>query len=130
MSLGYSTAVRNAKLDEITTAIGASGLLRIFAGAKPATGGTETTKLAELALSATSAPAAAAGLLTFNTITDDSSADASGEATWFRFTTSGGAHVIDGTCGTVSADLVFDNVFFVAGGTASVTSFTIAAGNG
>jgi hypothetical protein len=130
MRRGYSTALRNARLDEIPAAIGPSGLLRVFAGIQPATGGAETTKLAELALSATAAAAAAAGLLTFNAISDDTSADASGTATWFRITTAAGAHVIDGTVGTAAADLVFDNVFFVAGGLVSVSSFTIASGNG
>lgn len=53
MSVGYSTTLRNARLDAITTAIGASGLLRIYDGTRPASGGAATTLLAELALSVT-----------------------------------------------------------------------------
>lgn len=129
MALGYSTALRNAQLDAIPTAIGASGLLRIYDGSRPATGGAATTLLAELALSATSAPAASSGVLTFNAISNDSSANATGTATWFRITTSGGTAVIDGSVGTSGADLNFNTVSFVAAAVISVTSLTITAGN-
>lgn len=129
MALGYSTTLRNNQLDEITAEIGASGLLRIFSGTQPATGGAETTKLAELALSATAAPAASGGTLTFDAISDDTSADATGTATWARLCQADGTAVVDMTVGTSGADLNFDSVSFVAGGTVSVTSFVITAGN-
>lgn len=129
MALGISTTARNNMLDEITAAIGSSGLLRIYSGTRPATGGAETTKLAELALSATAAPAAAGGVLTFSSISDDTSADATGTATWARLCTSAGTAVVDMDVGTSGSDLNFDSVSFVAGGTVSVTSFTITAGN-
>lgn len=129
MALGYSTALRNAQLDEITTAIGTSGLLRIYDGSRPATGGTATTLLAELALSATAAGAASSAVLTFSAVTNDSSANATGTATWFRIVTSGGTHVIDGNVGTSGSDLNFNTVSFVSGAVISVTSLTITAGN-
>lgn len=129
MALGYSTALRNAQLDEITTAIGSNGLLRIYDGSRPATGGTATTLLAELALSATAAGSASSGVLTFSAITNDSSANATGTATWFRITTSGGTHVIDGNVGTSGSDLNFNTTSFVSGAVISVTSLTITAGN-
>jgi hypothetical protein len=129
MALGYSTALRNAQLDAITTAIGSNGLLRIYNGSRPATGGTATTLLAQLALSATAAGAASSGVLTFSAITNDSSADATGTATWFRITTSGGTAVIDGDVGTSGSDLNFNTVSFVSGAVIAVTSLTITAGN-
>ena len=129
MALGIVATTRNNMLDEITADIGASGLLRIYDGTQPATGGTATTLLAELPLSATAAAAASGGVLTFSTITDDSSANATGTATWFRLATSAGAAVVDGTVSTSGADLNFDSVSFVSGGTVSVSSFTITAGN-
>ena len=129
MALGIVATTRNNMLDEITADIGASGLLRIYDGTQPATGGTATTLLAELPLSATAAAAASGGVLTFSTITDDSSANATGTATWFRLATSAGAAVVDGTVSTSGADLDFDSVSFVSGGTVSVSSFTITAGN-
>ena len=39
MALAYSVTLRNAMLDAITTAAGASALLRIYDGSRPATGG-------------------------------------------------------------------------------------------
>ena len=57
MALGYSTAIRNAMLDAITSAAGASALLRIYDGARPATGGTATNVLATLTCNATFPPA-------------------------------------------------------------------------
>ena len=129
MALGIVATTRNNMLDEITADIGASGLLRIYDGTQPATGGTATTLLAELPLSATAAAAASGGVLTFSTITDDSSANATGTATWFRLATSAGAAVVDGTVSTSGADLNFDSVSFVSGGTVAVSSFTITAGN-
>jgi hypothetical protein len=129
MALAYSTTLRNNQLNQISSAIGTSGLLRIYSGTRPATGGTVTTLLAELPLSATAAPAASGGSVTFNAITADSSADNTGTATWFRVTTSGGAHVIDGDVGTSGSDLNLSSTSIVTGGTVSVTSFVIAAGN-
>lgn len=129
MALAYSTAVRNAMLDAITSAIGTSGLLRIYDGSRPASGGTATTLLAQLALSATAAPAASGGVLTFNAITQDSSADATGTATWFRVTTSGGTFVIDGSVGTSGSDLNLTTTSIVATQPVSVTSFVITEGN-
>ena len=128
-TLGYITALRNGQLDVITSQIGASGLLRIYDGTRPATGGAATTLLAELALSATVAPAASGGVLTFNAISNDASADNTGTATWHRFATSGGTAIIDGSVSTAAADLNFNTTSFVAGAVIAVTSYTITAGN-
>ena len=129
MALAYSTAVRNAMLDAITAAIGSNGLLRIYDGSRPASGGSATTKLAELALSATAAPGASGGVLTFSSITQDSSADATGTATWFRIVTSGGTFVIDGNVGTSGSDLNLTTTSIVATQPVSVTSFVITEAN-
>lgn len=129
MALGYVAALRNRQLDGITTEVGASGLLRIYSGTRPATGGTETTVLAELTCNATFAPAASGGVLTLNAITADSSANATGTASWFRILTSGAVAKIDGDVGTSGSDLNLNSTSITSGGTVSVTSFTITAGN-
>jgi hypothetical protein len=116
-------------LDEITAAVGASGLLRIYDGTRPATGGAATTLLAELTCNATFAPAASGGTLTLNAITQDSSANATGTATWFRITTSGGTAVIDGNVGTSGSDLNLTTTAIVSGQPVSVSSFVITEGN-
>jgi len=129
MALAYSTTLRNAMLDDITSTVGASGLLRIYDGTRPATGGAATTLLAELTCNATFAPAASGGVLTLNAITQDSSANATGTATWFRITTSGGTAVIDGSVGTSGSDLNLTTTAIVSGQPVSVSSFVITEGN-
>ena len=129
MSVGYSTTLRNARLDAITTAIGASGLLRIYDGTRPASGGTATTLLAQLTLSAAFAPAASLGVLTASAIGSDASADATGTATWARLTTSAGVFVADMGVGTSGQEVTLNTVSIVIGGTVACTSLVITAGN-
>lgn len=128
MAIGYITTLRSTRMTDVVTALGSSGFLDIYDGSRPATGGTATTKLAHLALSAT-AGTVTNGVLTFSTITADSSADQSGTATWARLTTSGGTAIADLSVGTSGADINFDSVSFVAGGNVSVTSLTVTEGN-
>lgn len=100
MALAYATNLRNARQDAITTFTGGSALLRLYDGTQPSTGGTATTLLSELTGNATFAPSASGGVLTLNSITQDSSANASGTSTWFRWVKSDGTtHVMDGTVG-------------------------------
>jgi hypothetical protein len=129
MALGYAAALRNAQLDEITARAGASALLKIFSGTRPATGGAETTKLSEQVCNATFAPAASGGVLTLNAIADDTAADATGTASWFRIESSAAVHVMDGDVAVSGSDLNFDSISFVAGGTVAISSFTVTAGN-
>lgn len=130
MALAYSTTLRNAMLDAITTAAGGSALLRIYDGTRPSTGGTATTLLAELTCNATFAGSASSGVLTLNSITQDSSANATGTATWFRIVKSDGTtFVLDGNVGTSGSDLNLTTTSIVATQPVSVTSFTITEGN-
>ena len=130
MTIALNATVRNNMLDQITSRAGASCRIRIYSGTRPATGGTETTVLAELTGNATFAPAASGGVLTLNAITQDSSADATGTASWFRIASSGGTnHVLDGDVGTSGSDLNLNSTSIVAGGTVSISSFTITAPN-
>jgi len=130
MALAYSTAIRNAMLDAITTAAGNAALLRIYDGTRPATGGAATTLLAELTCGTPFAAGASSGVLTLGSITQDSSANASGTATWFRIVKSDGTtQVIDGNVGTSGSDLNLTTTTIVSGQPVSVTSFTITEGN-
>lgn len=130
MTLGLDATLRNNMLDEITTRAGASALLRIYDGSRPATGGTATTLLAELTCNATFAAAASSGVLTLNAIASDTSANATGTATWFRIVQSNGTtHVLDGSVGTSGADLNLNSTSIVATGTVAISSFTITAPN-
>lgn len=132
MALGFATTLRNARADQIKTAIdagGTAGFLRIYDGSRPATGGTVTTLLAELTFSFPSAPASSGGVLTFSAITADASANATGVATWGRMVTSAGVFVDDFSVGTSGADLNLNSTTITILQQVSVTSGTITEGN-
>lgn len=122
-------AVANAALDAAIGTIADLGKLRIYDGTQPAAGGgalSGNNLLAELTLNADAFPAASGGVLTANAITSDSSADATGTATWFRIVKSDGTTVLcDGSVGTSGCDLNLNSTSIVATGAVAVSSLTI-----
>lgn len=63
---------------------------------------------------------------TFNAITSDSSADATGTASYWRLKTqTGGTVIMQGTVGTASADLILNTVAITSGSTVAITAATI-----
>lgn len=131
MTLGLATALRSTRATDIATAIDAgagAGLLRIYDGVRPSTGGTATTLLAELTLS-DPCGSVTSGVLTFSAITQDSSANATGTATWFRIVTSAGAFVLDGSVGTSGADLNLISTSVTTGQPVQVASLVFTEGN-
>jgi hypothetical protein len=134
MALQYSTAVRNAKLDAVETAIGASAVLKIRTGAVPANcaAADAGTVLATLNLPSDWMAAAASGSKAKSGTWEDTSADADGTAAHWRLYASDGT-----TChaqGTVTAtggggDMTVDNTSFATGQAFTVTGFTLNAGN-
>jgi hypothetical protein len=132
MTVGLATTLRNARADQIKTAVdagGAAGLFRVYDGTRPATGGTATTLLAELTMSYPSAASASGGVLTFSAITADASANATGTATWGRLVTSASAFVEDFSVGTSGADFNLNTVSITSGVQVSCTSATSTEGN-
>ncbi len=133
MALQFSAAVRNARLDAIETAIGASAILRIRTGAVPANcaAADSGTVLATLNLPSDYQAAASGGVKTLAGTWQDTSADASGTAAHFRLYASDGT-----TChmqGTVTAtggggDLEVQNTSFAAGQAFSISTFTLTEG--
>ena len=66
------------------------------------------------------------GLLTASAITDDSSADATGTAGYFRILTGTAATVVaDGEIGTSGADLNLNSVAITSGSAIAITSMTV-----
>ena len=105
-----------------------SGTLVIYAGTPPASADAALSSnpvLGTLTFSATAFAAPSAGSIAANAITQDSSADATGTATFYRAYKSDGTTVIEqGTIGTSGADLNLNTVNIVSGGPIQVTSFT------
>ncbi|MBK3333565.1 hypothetical protein [Burkholderia pseudomallei] len=131
MTMGFSTTLRNAMLDQITSQAGASALLSIYSGTRPATGGalSGNTLLAQLTCNATFAPASSGGVLTLNSIASVAAA-ATGTATWARLTKSDGTtFVADFSVGTSGTEVIMATTSITSGATVSVTSATVTAGN-
>lgn len=134
MATQLSTAVRNALLDAIETAIGTSAVLKIRSGAAPANcAAADTgTVLATLNLPSDWMAAASGGSKSKNGTWEDAGADNTGTAAHFRLYASDGT-----TChmqGTVTAtggggDLTVSNVSFASGQPFSITSFSLTAPN-
>jgi hypothetical protein len=130
-----NNATAKAMADSFTLQLdaGTAALIRIYDGTQatdPDTAIGAQVLLAELTMSGTSFGAATdanpGGLITAAAITSDSSANATGTASWFRMITqNGGTAVADGSVGTSSADLVLNTVAITAGSTVAITAFTI-----
>lgn len=123
-----SNAAANAACDAMAALLD-NGYLRIYDGTQAADADTAVgaqVLLAELRFSATAFGAASAGVATAAAITADSSANATGTASWFRCLKSDGTTVVyDGSVGTSSADLVLNSVAISSGATVSVTALTL-----
>jgi hypothetical protein len=132
MTLGFSSAVRGARVDAITTATGASAKLRFYGGTRPTTGGATTTLAAELICNATFAGSAAGGpTITISAIAPLNASANVSPVTWFRLLKADGTTIImDGDVGTTGSDLNVSSTSFVSGQQVSVTSWTITDGNG
>lgn len=129
MATGYVATLRNAQLDAITTFVGAGGKLRIYAGVRPATGGTATTLLSEHTLGTPFAPAASAGVLSPG-LPANVNASATGTAAWFRVLKADGTTIcLDGTVGTTGQDLNLNTLSIVSGAAVAITSWTVTRGN-
>jgi hypothetical protein len=121
-----SNTAANAAADAVAALLN-NGYLRIYDGAQPATADTAIgaqVLLAELRFAATAFDPAALGVATANAITDDVSANQTGEAAWFRALKSDGTTVVmDGSIGTSGANLNLNSVSISAGAQVSVTAF-------
>lgn len=134
MAIQLSVSVRNARLDAIETAIGASAILKIRSGAAPADCATADsgTVLATVNLPSDWMAAASSGSKAKSGTWQDASADATGTAAHFRLYANDGT-----TChlqGTVTAtsgggDMEVDNTSFAAGQSFTITTFTLTDGN-
>lgn len=71
------------------------------------------------------ADAAPGGRATANSVTGDTSADATGTIGYCRVYDSAGTAIFDGEAGTSGADFNFDSVSVTAGGAINLTSMTV-----
>lgn len=134
MTIQFSIPVRNARLDAITTVIGATAHLIIYSGVQPAdcSEAATGTVLASLELPSTWMLSASSGSKGKTGTWTDASADASGTAGYFRIYNS-----IESACGmqgSVTAtggagDMTLDNINIVEGQAVTISSFVLTDGN-
>jgi len=127
LSPRLSNAAANAAVNAITDLLG-NGYLLIYDGAQPATTDTAITSqvlLAELRFASPAFGAASGGAATANAITGESSANATGTATWFRALKSDGTTaVFDGSVGVSSSNINLSSTSITAGDSVEISSFT------
>ena len=134
MAIQFSTTVRNARLDAVETAVGASAILKIRTGSQPSScsEADSGTVLATLTLPSDWMAAASGGSKAMSGTWEDTSADATGTAGHFRIYASDGT-----TChlqGSISmagggGDMILDNTSIASGQAVSITTFTLTDGN-
>lgn len=119
MSVIYTTAVKNARLDAVTTQIGTSGKLEIGTSAMAAI-------LATITLNSTAAAAASGGVLTFSGFPKTVAASATGTAAAGRVRKSDNTDIITGlTVGTSAADIILDSTSITSGQNVTINSATL-----
>lgn len=132
----FSDEAVKAAVDAVA-ALANGGTLKIYTGTQPTDANTALgaqTLLATLTLGspafAASAASGSAGsrvvTATANTITGDTSADATGTAAWFRVLKSNGTSILfDGSVGVSGCDLNLATTSLVTGEDVEITSFAI-----
>lgn len=130
MTMQFSDATRNAALDAIETAVGASPTLEIRSGAVPAavTDPDTGTVLVTMALPADWMAAAAAGSKAKAGTWQDGAADATGTAGHFRLKQGATTH-IQGTV-TINGgggDVTVNNPSIAVGQVVTISTFTLSA---
>jgi hypothetical protein len=134
MALSFANNTAHAILDQIKVRMdmGAGpATVVIYSGTVPLAANTAlsgNTVLAVLTASDPSAPAAANKTLTLNPIAQDTSADATGEATFFRILDSDNNVVVQGTVSAVNGtgDLQMNTTSIIINGPVQVTSCTFS----
>lgn len=132
-SIRLNDAAANAALDAIRALIDAgagAGTVKVYNGTIPTNAATaigSQTLLGTLTFSDPSAASAASRTLTFSAITQDSSADATGTATWARIADSDGNTIFDASIGSGSGVVLqFNTTSIVIYGPVAITAFTLS----
>lgn len=132
MTMQYSIAVRNARLDIVEATIGTAPVLEIRSGVPPVNcaAADSGTVLATVSLPSDWMAAASAGSKSKSGTWQDLSADAAGIAGHFRIKQAGACH-IQGACTIAGGggDMILDNTNFAAGQVFTVVNFVLTAGN-
>jgi hypothetical protein len=139
MTIKLSSAVRTSRANVISAAIdngSGDAYLTLYSGTRPSSVGgginpVTNLVLGELKFSVPCASAAAEGVLTFNSISQDVSANNNGTCTWARITNRDGVTVmdLDVSINSGSGDIKLNSVDIIQGGPISIISASLTEGN-
>lgn len=134
MAIQFGTTLRNARADATETTIGASAVLELRSGAKPATPATADsgTLLASMPLPVDYLTDAASGVKSLSGTWQDTAANAQGTVGHFRLKDSGGTvcHVQGSVTITGGGgDMTMDNPALEVGQVVTGSTFTLTEGN-
>jgi hypothetical protein len=132
MATKYKTSIRNTRLGDVISALGATARLLVYTGTEPALTASPTgTLLCTFTLANPVGPAASGGVATW-TNPSNVTAAASGTPGYYRVidgSTDDGTHTqVQGSAGVGSGDLNFGSTI-ASGGTVSITSIAYTEGN-
>lgn len=119
MSVTYTTAVKNARLDAVTTQLGTTAKLEIGTASMAAV-------IVTFNLNNPAAAGAASGVLTFSGFPKTSAASAGGTAAAARLRTGANVDIVTGlTVGTSGSDINLDSTNVSSGQNVTINSATI-----
>jgi hypothetical protein len=127
MAIRLNNAMRSQIVNSgIVGGFGTSGILKVYGGTQPSTGGEATTQGIIVEIGSIDWGAATNGTALI-TGTKTGTANTAGTATWARLSGSDGtSYIIDGNCGTASTcDFVIDAVGIASTSIVSLTAATI-----
>lgn len=131
MALQFSTAYRNALLDQFESTVGVSAKIKIFTGAAPANCAASDagSLLVEFDLASDWMDDAAAGAKALSSVPVSATAAAGGTAAHFRILSSGGACHAQGSITATggAGDMTLDNTSIASGQTVAITGLTLTA---
>lgn len=131
MAIQLSVAVRNARLNAITSTVGASPFLNLYSGPAPAScaAAATGTLLAALTLPVTWEAAASGGTEQEANGPWTGTAVAAGTVGYFRLCDAQGNAHIQGTVGQGTGDLSFDNASVTVNQTININTFSLTDAN-
>lgn len=129
MTVQHSDAIRNAKLDTITTAAGAGFKLKLRTGAQPATVATASSGTVLVTYTPTAAAASGGSKVMVTGTPVSGVASAAGSAGHYELTTVADVVVERGSVTATGGggDMTIDNVVIALSQTVNITGFTKTA---
>ena len=135
MPIKFSDSVRSLRSQAIIDAMDAgtgNASIKFYTAPQPSKGAVITTEILIGSVECSSPSSAVSnGVLSFNSINDDISADADGDIAWARCEDSDGNFIFDADCGVSGsgAVFIFNTIVARIGGVIQVLSGSLTEGN-